>query len=236
MNRKQLAHQHIEMERRIKRAAELKVTKIWTDLGSYNEIDVPRWLERVVPVVHGAQLQSVAVTEAYLARAMERQPIGFNPDELTGPAVRGGLAPEAEWQRPFIDVWTGLKNGNDWATAVAFGLNRATTLATTDVTLSMRETARQVGQADTGIYGFERVPNAGACELCEIASTQRYHTDDLMPIHDHCNCGVEPLTEPTEQVINRDLYRELKSEARDTPNVTVAVTEHGELGPVLAAA
>lgn len=45
------------------------------------------------------------------------------------------------------------------------------------------------------IVGYERVPDGGACVLCLTAAGQRYHSDDLMPIHDKCGCGVEPLTE-----------------------------------------
>lgn len=48
---------------------------------------------------------------------------------------------------------------------------------------------------ETVIVGYERVPDGNACDLCDLASGQRYTRGDLMPIHDGCGCGVEPLTE-----------------------------------------
>lgn len=43
------------------------------------------------------------------------------------------------------------------------------------------------------IVGYERIPDGDACELCNLAAGQRYKTDDLMPIHNLCGCGVEPV-------------------------------------------
>ena len=206
----QLANGHILVQQRL-RAAIVRATGLtWASLEKYNEADVDEWLRRVVPIVQAGQRQAVAATDAYLARALERQPLGVDAEDIIANARNGATADEV-YRRPFVDVWGGLKEGRPWADAVGLGLDRATSAAAMDMQLAMRGAARDIGVADSGIFGYERVPNGGACEFCLIASTQRYHTEDLMPLHNRCGCSVEPLTSESERVINQDLYKELGS-------------------------
>ncbi len=44
------------------------------------------------------------------------------------------------------------------------------------------------------IVGFRRVFDGG-CVWCQEASMYLYSTDDLMPMHEFCNCGVAPVFE-----------------------------------------
>lgn len=86
------------------------------------------------------------------------------------------------------------------------------------------------------IVGYRRVPAGGnVCELCLTAATQRYHRDDLMPIHPGCSCDVEPLygSEDPGQVIDLVTSDTGEPAAVDNPS-DVVVQDHGELGPVLA--
>jgi len=234
--RRERALRHIAAQARIRGLTAAKIERLWRELGSYDREDLPRWLERVIPVAQAAQRQSVVATDAYLAEAMGRRPLGLDPDDLIGAAARGGTSPEDEWARPLTVTWGALGAGKLWEDARKFGATDATRLAVTDVQLAMRNAVYSVGQQDKNIFGWERVPNPGACELCLIASTQRYTTDHLMPIHDRCGCGVAPLTSTSDSIINRDLYRDLKADGamdRITSQRTVSVREHGELGPVL---
>ena len=96
--------------------------------------------------------------------------------------------------------------------------------------------------------GFRRALNGpGDCALCVIASTQRYHAGDLLPIHPGCNCTVAPLGpgEGVDQVIDPDLLERVHAQveamtgdvdrgarAPDYRKLMV-VREHGEIGPVL---
>lgn len=236
MTRRQLALRHIAAQSKLQKLTAAKIERIWRDLGSYDREDLPRWLERAIPVILDAQRQSVVLTDAYIGQAMDRRPLGVNPDDLIGAAVRGGVAPEDELVRPMAATWTALKEGKPWEQAVRAGAVEAARYAVTDVLLASRTTAFAVGQQDKNILGWERVPNPDACELCLIASTQRYTTEHLMPIHERCRCTVSPLSSPTDSIINRDLYRDLKADGamdRITSQRTVSVREHGELGPVL---
>lgn len=207
----EMAKAHIEAQARIRAMVKIAIRNIWRDLGSYNEADVQPFLDRALPLVRAAQLQSVSATEAFLTARLGVFPTGVpDVEELVGAGARKGTQPEEVYRRPFVEVWSALSDGVPWEDAVQRGMERAVSSAATDVQLAMRETAKAVGEREPGIFGFQRVADGSACDLCLIASTQRYHVEDLMPIHNNCGCGVEPLTEPTGQIINRDRYDDLK--------------------------
>jgi hypothetical protein len=233
-----LANSHVLAQERLRRLTKQAVAAIWASLPGYNERDVEPWLAAVLPVILGAQHRSVVLTDGYLARRMNRLPLAIPPDTIIA-KVRGDTSPEEVYRRPFAEV--------PWEDAVAQGLDRAESAAVTDVQMAMRQTAADVGARDDGIVGYERVLDGDACDLCQIASTQRYHSEDLLPIHNNCGCSVEPIVgEDVGQVINPQLLRELKQQgaltkvtqqrqrARAREKATkVAVREHGELGPTL---
>lgn len=208
-----LARSHVEAQGRIRRRVELGVASAWSSLGSYDEADVGPLLGRVVPLIRAGQGAAVTTLQAYLARTLGRPPADIDVAEILE-NVRGGVPLEEVYRRPFVEVWSGLKSGGLWTDATAAGLDRATVMSGMDVQLAMTHAARAIGGSDDGIYGWQRVANAGACDLCLVASTQRYHSDQLMPIHGFCKCGIAPLTEPTGQIINRGRYEELKSGGR----------------------
>lgn len=199
---------HIEAERRLRAAASDAIGRAWRDLGSWNEKDVERFLRLAVPIVESAQRQSVAVTDAFLARAVGRSPIGVPFDDVA-PKLRNGVGPEEVYRRPFVELWSKLSDEVPWADAVDAAGARAMSSAATDVQLAMRQTLSDIGEQDAQIFGYERVPDGAACDLCLIASTQRYHTEDLMPIHNNCGCGVEPITDSDSWIRNEDRYREV---------------------------
>lgn len=218
-SRRRLAEAHIELQRRLRLATAGAVGTSWRGLGSWDEADVPRFLELAVPVVLAAQNTSVALTEAYLARVLDRAPLGVDAERLIGAAVRNGTAPEEVYRRPFVNVWSALKRGEGFSHALESGYARATATAEMDVQLSMRATAGAVQQADEGIYGYERVADGAACDFCKEVDGAYVKNGDAMPLHNRCGCGLEPLTAP-------------HSRAAYLPS-GVAVHEHGELGPVL---
>lgn len=224
----ELARSHVDAQARIRERVGQGVGAAWSSLDAYNESDVDSFLRRAVPVVRAGESAALTTLGAYLARELGRrlEPVGAS-EVLAG--IRGGVSPEEVYRRPFVAVWSALRDGVRWEDAVSLGLDRAVGAAATDVQLAMTHGMSAYSSADTGIYGFQRVPNAGACQLCLIASTQRYHSGQLMPIHSHCGCGVAPLTEPSGQIINRDRYERIKRGS----DVKLKVRDHGELGPVL---
>lgn len=214
-----LASAHILAEERLRKATTAIVGRIWAGLPGYDRQNVDQWLSTVLPVVAAGQRQSVALTEAYIARYLDRPPRGIDVEELIGAAVRNGTPPETVYERPFVSVWADLGAGKLFEDAYASGLARATSSAAMDVQLSMRATANAVQNADEGVYGYQRVADGGACAFCLEIDGAYVKSADAFPLHNNCGCGLEPLTAPHPR-------------AAKLPS-GVAVHQHGELGPVL---
>ena len=235
-----------------------RVDRTWRDLGSWDDADVARFQARVLPVVQAGQRRTVALTDAYLARATRTRPVGLVADDLIGAAVRNGTDPADVYRRPFVQLWSALSNGTDFMDAMNAAGVRAAQSASTDVSLTMRASADAFdAQADTEskIIGWERVLDPDACAYCATASTQRYKSANLSPIHANCQCGIAPVFAENDQAIRNFNDRVLGNikdanegagkpywEARhfrvdgDTGEVIlpdIAVHEHGELGAVL---
>lgn len=225
-----LARAHIAGQKQIRDIVSASVAAAWSSSPSYDEADVGPFLDRAVPIVRGGQRQSSALTEAFLARAIGKRALGLGGDAILG-KLRAGADPREVYRRPFVTVWTALGAGKDWPDAVNEGLARATGTAATDVQLAMRETLREVGNAEEAILGYERVPDGNACDFCLLVAGQRYTTDKLQPIHDNCGCGVDVITATERGGFSGGFDNDPILTRED--GLTVEVREHGELGPVL---
>lgn len=245
----------------VRRRVSTRVERNWRTLGSWNEADVDRFLARTLPVVDAGQRRTVSLTDAYLARTTRRRAVGLPADDLVGAAVRNGTAPADVYRRPFVQLWTALGNGAQFMDAMNAAGVRAAQSAGTDVSLSMRASADAFAEEATGptesdIIGWERVLDPDACAYCATASTQRYKSANLSPIHANCQCGIAPVFRENDRAI-KDFNRQVLSNIKDanagadrpywearhfrvdgtTGEVIlpdVAVHEHGELGAVLA--
>jgi hypothetical protein len=233
-----LALAHIEAEKRLRVAVRNHVAQVWKGLPGYDRANVDQWLTEVLPMIEAAQRSSVTVTQAYLARALDRPPAAVNLHELIGSAVRNGAAPAEVYTRPFVTLWSELGEGTPWADASSMALSRAAGIAATDVQLSMRDTLSAVGSAESAIYGYERAADAGACNFCLEVDGAYVGASEPMPLHNGCGCGVEVLESahkgavrlPDGQVVRDYQY----GPEKPTPLPGgVAIAHHGELGPVL---
>jgi hypothetical protein len=56
---------------------------------------------------------------------------------------------------------------------------------------------------DHGVTRYRRVTAGACCALCAGASTKTYGTATLMPLHNGCSCGVEPVVETGRPQIER---------------------------------
>jgi hypothetical protein len=217
---------HIEAQARLRTVAAAAAAGAWTGLPGYDAADVARFLALVVPLVRAAQRQSVALTAAYLARAIDRPVFGVDAANIIE-SVRGGVPAGTVYRRPFVTVWSALGDHTPYEDAVAQGLHRVTSSVATDVQLAMTHTLREVGESQDLILGYRRVPDAGACAFCVLVAGRRYLTSDLMEIHNRCGCGVSVVT-----AANRGDFTGKRENDLALP-AGVAVHAHGELGPVL---
>ncbi len=205
------------------------VAAAWAELTSWRDTNIDTFAAATVPLVAAGQAQMASLTSGYLAETLGGRAVGVPARDFTGAAVRNGADPIDVYHRPGIEVWTALSQGTELDQAVAQGARRAQVLALTDLQLASTHTARQVLTSTPHVVGYRRVlAGAHSCDLCTVASTQRYHTGELMPIHNRCSCAVEPI------VAGRDPGQIIDSTQR--PDIEVVVHHHGELGPVLAVA
>lgn len=212
---------------------------MWSSLPDHSDEGLSVFLDRFTPVLAGAQSTIASLTAAYLTELVNQQygsrlsAPTFDPSAVTGAALRNGVTPDVEYRRPFETVWYGLSQGKEPATAQADGLLRAQSMLSADLQLSRTHAARGALQElsqQAHIVGYARVLGGGhSCDLCVIASSQRYHIEDLMPIHNRCSCSVEPIF--TDAPID-SIGQRLNSGDEDSSSA-LEIRQHGELGPVL---
>lgn len=206
------------------------IRRAWGSLDSWRDTDIDRFVQQVTPIVLGGQMQTAAMTDAYLAAVQTAtfgstfRPVGVPPDAATN--LRG--VPTADvYARTGPTVWRRLAEGAPLALAVAAGLNRAVSMAQTDLQLARTHTSRFVLSSNSGVSGFRRVIDPDACSLCEGAD-HLYGVDELLPIHAGCACGSVPVFHgrPDPGTIHL-------GEPADDNRGDPVIREHGEIGPVL---
>jgi hypothetical protein len=162
----------------------------------------------IVPTVEAGQRMTVALVDAYMAsKAREAvgvgSTLGLDPSLYTIAALRG-LPADQVYNRAFgaLDALGRRSSDDQRAEAIRSARAAVEKLLRTDLQLAQTHSARDWMQANVAagsdterIVGYRRVLTGPGphCELCTSASTRTYRVADLMPIHEHCGCTVEPL-------------------------------------------
>lgn len=196
------------------------VQRLWRSLGVYRTPKL--FVDQVVPVVTGAQLQMTGLTAAYLARQQQLAiggtgaPVAVAARSVTGAASRNGTPLTEVYERPFHTVWRELdrlpREDGAIEQAIQAGLDQALIDAKTDLQRTKALTSQQDLAHDRHVVGYARVlEGAGSCGKCIVASTQRYHKAKLLPIHPGCDCGVAKIygDDDPGQVINEKLLADI---------------------------
>ena len=235
----------------------------WNGLGSWRDADCERLIARIVPRIESGQQKIADLTDAYI-RQLATTEFGTIRNGAVITATTDNLRgiPAAEvYRRPFVSSYAALNEGKSVTAAIEAGAARLTDLVSSGTQLAKTHAARDT-MSRSRFLGYQRtLTGRENCALCVIASTQRYHRDDLSPIHPGCDCGVKPLYgEFDTQVIRPELldstYEEIatrldhisvgqdarnlgfgKTDARGRPlsdfTDLIVSNDHGELGPVL---
>lgn len=229
-----------------------RVSRSWTDLGSWRGEDVSRFQRRTLPIILAGQRQVATLTASYLERLYreitdEESRANLDLDRVTGRALRD-VDPEDVYRRPFTEMWTALSEGKAFDAALGQGSHRLETILKTDLQLARTHTVREVTADQDGIeYTVRTLEGEYDCALCMIASTQRYHKRDLQPIHPGCDCGVKIVRADYDpgQIIDEERLERIHElveaalgtfdrggRAVDYRKIIIA-RDHGEIGPVL---
>jgi hypothetical protein len=231
--------------------------RLWRSLGTWHKSDVDRFVPLAGTILDSAQQHMGSLTASYLDRyaALSGEHLGQVTPAVGIEDLRG-IDRATELERPFVEVWTALKDGKPLRVAVRLGEQRVEDIAATDLQLAKTHTSRAALGADERVVGYRRVlEGASSCGLCVLASTQRYHREDLMPMHPGCDCDVAPIygTHDPGRLLNAGTVTDLHAAIDDTFGTSasggrvikyengkpinyrdVIVThEHGEIGPVL---
>ncbi|MGW1998143.1 hypothetical protein [Embleya sp. NPDC001921] len=218
--------------------------------SAWNRPDAAWFSSTVAPTIIGSQQYMAALTDRYIAASLAEQTgEAFEPVGIELPEDLRGVPTQAVYERPYVQLWTDLKNGKSFDQALGEAGRRATVLADTDLQLARTHASRQAIAGQPGAAGWKRVPTGPRnCLLCLVASTQRYRRQDLAAIHPQCHCIVEPIpgTRDPGQIIDPVLLERVHQAVTDagfeadrggrTPDYRqlIVTNDHGELGPVLS--
>lgn len=195
-------------------------------------------------VVKAGQMLMGSFQSTHLAEQLGVEPL--RPDPVI--TQRSGIGKLAEYARPFRVVQQEIRKGATEAAALAKGSQRLDSLVGVDMQMAKIRQGQILLKA-AGRKTYRREPGGdNPCPLCEIASTQIYYTDDLMPIHNNCQCDIiedetdgdqeaadqdfSGIDDPTEQVDKISVLNEKDADASDYRKL-IAVRDHGEIGPML---
>lgn len=233
------------------------IQRAWQGLPDWSGAQVDTFVTKVVPIIQAGQLQTARMTETYLVGVLTEllgepvRPVGIPREQV---ADLRPVEPQAVYTRPFVEVWTALKQGAPIEHATAVGADRLSRLVQDDLSLAHRTASLIVMDRQDKVVGYRRVlrpelAKRGSCGLCVAAADQRYGRAKLMPIHTRCHCEVMPIVakrsgdvlDPGLELNGQDvrsLYEQVRQEAGAGDKsalaaVRVQVHEHGELGPVL---
>lgn len=156
---------------------------------------IDRLTALMAPAVEAGQLQIADLTNAHLSTL-------FGVKEPPAPDLssfaRDGVSRTTELARPFWTAIKAAKEGKDFDAALAAGEARLSKMVQTDLQMAKVRQAREVLKAGH-IQTYARVTGDTACWLCEIAATQVYYTEDLLPIHPSCVVSGTLVTVPSDQ-------------------------------------
>lgn len=236
---------------RIREVVVGQLSSIWNGLPDYRDRSIDKFVRVAVPKVQAGQIAAARVTAQYLGGTVDREAI------VTARSVDQAV----EYRRPAVTVYTELAAGAALTVAVESGGRRLTSIASTDIQLARTVQARSSLAGSRFTYYRRVLSGSENCAMCAIASTQRYHRKNLLPIHPGCDCGVEPVEADYDpgQVIDPDLLEQvhgliadqgfggergarelglgkLASNGKPVSDYTelIVTREHGEYGPTLA--
>lgn len=181
------------------RARVALMTDAWFGAEGYRTTGANVFVNAMVPTLDIAQQTMADLTSAYLTQQIvtlgggTTTAVGIPSSLVTGSAIRG-VDPAEVLRRPYEQLWTALSQGKSLEQAVQIGRVRAESISMTNLQLAKTAAGRAVMSRDHRVLGYRRVlTGAHSCGLCIIASSQRYHKADLMPIHPSCDCAIAPI-------------------------------------------
>lgn len=157
--------------------------------------DRNRFLGQVLTLVDGADRAMATLTSGYLtAKAREVGHARFKAlklDDYTVAELRGRTGPDV-YGSVYAALYGQMLDGASDEEAHAAAVDALSKLAATDVHMAYTKSAHDWMSGDGQIGAFMRVPS-GTCDYCEAAAEGLYHPSVQMPIHENCECDLQPV-------------------------------------------
>jgi hypothetical protein len=238
---------HARARTTIRAAVLAEIRRLWAALlNRYDDEQVAGYTAAVARAVAAGQQREANLVAAQLRRSLAVFDVSAPLVPVRLVDAPRGTDPQAVAERPVKDYRRLRLQGLEDLEAAERAERRALLVAETDLTIGMREGARQTLAPIDEVVGFRRIirpelSEGGTCGLCIVASDRIYRAEHLMPIHDRCKCVVAPVLaggRDPGRSLNREDLRRLYVDAGATAAAALKrtryqLTEHGELGPVL---
>lgn len=242
----QLADANMAQVTRLTNRVLAMAEQAWWALSDWHSPD--EFVRQFLPLLTGAQIQTAALQDAYIAAIMAEAtgsfiaPVGVDPEQVTDLRMNTTMADA--YARPFHTVWFEQSKGTEFPQALRLGLERLQHMVSLDIQLARTHASALILQQTDGVQRYQRVLSGSEnCDICSVAARHIYKTSSLMPIHTKCDCTVAPVIEGRPPLANRlNAARDFTAQETETgPDgksptqiaKDVAVENHGELGPVL---
>lgn len=168
---------YIDMLDALAAAVGQAIRDVFSTMSGYDRAQLAEWLERVTPLTQAGAAEGANLAAAYLAELTDLAPTIIDDIEVV-----------ADLEGPYLRYWHDLKEGHSWEDSIDGGASQAEALGE-------RATRDGAGQqfehppAGVKVIGWQRVAQPGACEWCQVVSTQLYHSRESGTFgHHECRC------------------------------------------------
>lgn len=230
------------------------IAALWGDFSPARDAEkVTAIAARSATLIMQATSQTRLLNRAYQTQVLKAMGTKMPTlPKLVNTYPRANTNPLEVYARPAQTFIWELSQGNTVEEAKQAASDRLETLVDTDLMLADRDEQDRVYRAVPAIIGYRRVVHPElavkshmSCGLCIVASQNFYRSGELKPLHGDCHCDTLPITGTGEYArqdpgleLNKDDLKTIyaaagSTYAADLKNVRIAVTEHGELGPML---
>lgn len=162
--------------------------RAWDALDSIDEESVAVLTTGVTPTMAAVKQAAVRSATGYYSILSGARPPSILAAEI--PTI-------ANMRDPFISVWQSLAAGNDYTDALLAGRARIEAVVSDFAVSTTRQTGGVfVAKTGRNVGGWERIPDAGACDWCQDVAGQTYYSAETADFgHSRCACTAAPIFE-----------------------------------------
>lgn len=223
------------------------LAEIWGSFDNWYDEDGVEQAAHLAADAELAVLKKIrAVADSAARNTLNQVGISSKPEGLEEFKHPRGVGLVDLWTRPAEQYRYAISVGESEENAIIRAVERASHIAEMDAALVNRNAQVKRLSSYQKVIGYRRIlhpelaDSGMSCGLCVAAATRIYSVNDLMPMHQGCNCSVAPVTkrnDPGLDLNQKDLDRIYAAgggtDRQALAKVRVSTVTHGELGPIL---